>query len=370
MNILRKEIFQTITVVLMCSAICYSQNITSDFAQALEKIPQQPKWPSGIMFYDVQDAVDSFISMHSNTETVRFLQNKIQDQNSRKLALLSLAKLAASNEAAESVLYDLIHSQSHLRQDAITALAYLEPDDGRRIAENLLNQPGPYEARKPAVDILIRIGDQDTLDMLKQMQPEEESSVVRKALELAIPLLEYRLTEVALDKQAQRVQQETLCWRTLRETPPSLNGLEAYHKAAKTLSMQGQQFPRDYLEYKLNSSNLLGIAIISNQKETWAIDGLKKYATGKGSLGDLARSSLVEIGTSEALRALEHSLIPGGHRYANRHIMRILRLHGDQASAELAKKLASDERFSDDERNSLRITYEIIEKRLARVHQP
>ncbi len=364
MNILRKRPFPAVAIVLLCFAVCYSQDIASDFAQALEMVPQQAKWPSGIMLYDVQSAADSFISKYSGTEAVEFLKSKIEDPNSRKLALLSLAKLAASNEAAESAIYDVVHSRSRFRRDAITAIAYLAADNGRRIAQNLLSQPGSRKVRKPAVDMLVRLGDPNTLQMLKQMLPQEKNSFVKKALESAIPQLQYRLAQVPATEQAEWVQQEILCWRTSRETRADLSG-RAYHRAAETLSLQGWQFRREYLEYKLNRGDLVGIAIIGNQKETWAIEGLKSYATLNIFLGDVARTGLGKIGTSEALRALEVSLVPGGYNHANMHIMRILEHDGDKVSAEFMKKLSLDERFSERRRTYFKRAYKAIEMRLS-----
>ena len=130
--------------------------------------------------------------------------------------------------------------------------------------------------------------------------------------------------------------------------------------------MQGQRFPRDYLEYKLSSDDILVVGIIGMQREAWAVPALKKYATFKSLLGDFARGALARIATNEALRAIEDSIVPGGHSRANRHLVRLLRRHGDQASAELLRQLSSDERFSEGERISIIRAYEIILKRLAK----
>jgi hypothetical protein len=102
------------------------------------------------------------------------------------------------------------------------------------------------------------------------------------------------------------------------------------------------------------------------QKDTWAVPGLKEYATLKGSLGDFARSSLADIATSQALRALEDALVPGGYSRANTHLTMILENYGDKATAEFMRKLSVDQRFSEDERASFEYAYKIIEKRLAK----
>ncbi len=200
MNTLRNQFFLGVAVVLLSSAICYSQDIDSDFQQALNMVSVPPGLPCCRVFYDdVQEAADFFVSKHSDTATVEFLQTKIEDPNSRKLALLSLAKLAPANEAAENALYEQIYAKRH---SAITAIAYLDPDGGRRIAEILFSHPGPWYVRKAAAEILVGFGAQSSLEMLKHMQPDEKDPTVKIALESAIPQLEYRLTKLPLGKQA------------------------------------------------------------------------------------------------------------------------------------------------------------------------
>jgi hypothetical protein len=97
MNVLMKKLVPAGAVaILACAAACLSQDIASDFQQALDTVPEQPKWPSGIMYYDVQKAADSLIEKHKDASTLEFLRAKLEgDLRSKKLALLSLARLAA-----------------------------------------------------------------------------------------------------------------------------------------------------------------------------------------------------------------------------------------------------------------------------------
>lgn len=151
MNTLSEKSFVVAVITLLGSAVCYSQDIALDFQQALEVVPKHPKWPNGIMFYDIQDAVDSLISKHSGAGAVAFLETQVEDQNSRKrkLALLALAKLAATSQAAEKALCRQVDAPRWtIRRDAVIAVAYLDRKDGRRIAETLLAQPGPQDARR------------------------------------------------------------------------------------------------------------------------------------------------------------------------------------------------------------------------------
>ena len=198
------------------------------------------------------------------------------------------------------------------------------------------------------------------------MQPEEKDLDVKKHLESAIANLEYRLTEVPPDQQAEWARQETLYWRTLYESPRSRKVHSEEGLAAQTLYMQGWRFSRAFLEYKLESDSILAVGIIGMQRETWAVPRLAKYATWKGISGDFARGGLARIGTDESLQVIEDSIVPGGHSRANRHLVGLLRRHGDQASAELLRQLSSDQRFSEAERLAITRAYEIIENRLAR----
>jgi hypothetical protein len=349
---------------LLCCPVCYSQDTGSDFQQALAMVPEQPIWPSGIMYYDMGAAADSFVDKHSGVSAVEFLQTEIQKPDARRLALLCLAKLAPAGEAAEAAFYHALYGK--FGTEAVIAIAYLDPDDGRPIAESLVSQPGPWEVRRAAVEMLIGLGDDQTLEMFEQLIIHEEQVPIKKALERAIIPLKHRLTEVAPDKQADWAHWDTVCWRTFRETPLPRRVDGEKRLAAETLHMQGWRFPREYLEYKLSSADLLGIALMGLQKDTWAVPGLKEYATLKGSLGDFARSSLADIATSQALRALEDALVPGGYSRANTHLTMILENYGDKATAEFMKKLSVDQRFSEDERASFEYAYKIIEKRLAK----
>jgi hypothetical protein len=128
--------------------------------------------------------------------------------------------------------------------------------------------------------------------------------------------------------------------------------------------MQDSRFPRDYLEYKLSKGDILAVAIVGLQKESWAVHGLKSYVSEKGTRGDFARAALVKIGTSKALRVLEGSLVPGAPSSVIDHALILLRPYGDKDSAELMKKLASDERFSESQRACFYHAYEAIERRI------
>jgi hypothetical protein len=243
---------------------------------------------------------------------------------------------------------------------------YLDPSVARPMAETLLASPGSVKVRRPAVDMLIGLGDRDSLEMLKQMRPGEKDRIVRKGLGIAISELEYRLTEVPPAKQAEWALQEILCSRTLRDQDGPIPRDLQSHKfdAAKTLHMQGVKFSRYYLKYKLDHRDVLAALIIGNQKQAWVVERLKKYCREKGALGDAARVGLAKTGRNGGLRVLVDSLVTGLTSTVFNHVMSLLRLYGDEDSALFADALSLDQRFSEQERRSLTITHEVIQKRL------
>jgi hypothetical protein len=155
-----------------CCSVCRAQTqgksetIVADFERAVRTVQEQPKWPSGTMYSDMEGAANDFVRKHSGSSALDVLQDKIKgNRKPRKLALLVLAKLAVADEAAEEVfLHGAIYGKNRLvAQEAVIAVAYLDPADGRGIAEKLMTEPGPWEVRKAAVEMLVGLGDEHTL---------------------------------------------------------------------------------------------------------------------------------------------------------------------------------------------------------------
>jgi hypothetical protein len=366
MKTLRIGFSPVVIVFLLCLRVCNSQDFASDFQKALDIVSKQAKWPSGIMYYlDMEDATDFFVSKYIDSSTVAFLESKIQDPNSQKLGLLCLAKLTQISDVAKTALYQIIYNSPQSQRDAVTVIAYIDPNTSRPIAEKLLMQSGPWRIRVPACQMLIGLGDQSTLDLLKQLVADEKNFYVKQALESAIAQLEYRLTQVPPAKQAEWANYEILCWRTVRETPPPRAVDGEKQLAAQTLHAQGYVFTDEYLQYKLARRDLISIALIGNQKKTWAVPILGKHAVLGDSLGDFSRSALAKIRTSEALRALENAILPGGNSRANTQLLISLQQYGDDYTIEFMENLSKDERFSERERDALIYAYKIIESRLS-----
>lgn len=126
MNTFARQLWISIIVIGLCSQLCSCQDMALDFEQALAMVPSQPRWPNGIMYYDMEDAVDSFVSKHSDPATVSFLQTKMEDPRFARLALFCLAKLAPKDHNAEKTPYEQIDRSNSA---AIVTIAYLHPAD-------------------------------------------------------------------------------------------------------------------------------------------------------------------------------------------------------------------------------------------------
>ena len=128
MHTFARQFWISIIVIGLCSQLCLCQDMALDFEQALAMVPSQPRWPNGIMYYDMEDAVDSFVSKHSDPATVSFLQTKMEEPRFARLALFCLAKLAPKDQNAKKILYEQIHGRY---PTAVVAIAYLHPADAR-----------------------------------------------------------------------------------------------------------------------------------------------------------------------------------------------------------------------------------------------
>ncbi len=142
MNIYTKKLLLSVSLILLCSVVCCSGDRDADFQSALRMASDESR---GISLYNAESAADYFVGKHSGASAVGFAKAKINDPKSRKLALLILAKMAAVNEAGESSFYEAINAKN---QDAMTAVAYLDPVNGRRIAETLLDKSKPSRGIK------------------------------------------------------------------------------------------------------------------------------------------------------------------------------------------------------------------------------
>lgn len=104
MNI-SKRFLLGIAFVMSFSSLCYSQDIASDFEQVLGALREKAARPRrNLYYYDMEDAVNALVAKHKGPSAVEFLEEKIGEPNSRKLALICLAGLVATDKAAEDAL--------------------------------------------------------------------------------------------------------------------------------------------------------------------------------------------------------------------------------------------------------------------------
>ena|GEM_PF-3628293 len=115
MYLRNRRLLSTIVLsALWCSA-CWPQDIASDFQQAFQTVRQKAGGLRVFLsFHDVNEAATGFVAVHSGTAAAEFLQSRVADPDTGKLALLCLAKLAAANKAAEDALVSLIYQSPQL----------------------------------------------------------------------------------------------------------------------------------------------------------------------------------------------------------------------------------------------------------------
>ena len=350
------ELRLVVISVLICCTFCYAQETTVDCSRLFDEHMKNK---------DLSAAADQFISSCNDAEAIAFLQGRIGDPNSSKLAMISLAKLAPTSQAAKDVLYDSIYAGNG---SGMEALGYLEPDMCGILAKPLLIQSGVLEVRKPAAEILGATGDATTVEMLKTARyTTGEKSRLRRAIDSAITKLQYKLASVPFEEQHKWSREDLLLWRILRETPDlSRIGSAVYGEAAMAVKEQGRRISRSLLEYKVISEDLMGIALVGAQREAWAVEQLAGYATRGDNVGDFSRTALMNIGTPEAVAALQNSLLPDGSNRANVNIIMMLSLMGGREFAAFLKTLAQNDKFSEKDRRRMNTAVRVIEHRLAR----
>jgi len=341
--------------IFICCTLSYAQDTGIDCAQLFDECVKEK---------NLSVAADRFINLYNDADSIVFLHSKIEDPNSSKLAMISLAKLAVNKQSARDILYDSIYTKNG---QGIEAIGYLEPVACRTLVEPLLERQDNVEVRKDATEILGAVGDVGTLNVLEALRLSEKSRMVQRAINSAIEILQYKVTNVPLEEQKKWSQEDLMLWRTLKETPDiSRSGVAVYGKAAMAIKEQGKQISRNLLEYKVASGDLMGIALVGAQRETWAVRQLESFATRGDSVGDFSRTALMNIGTLEAIAALQNSLLPNGSNRANVNIIMMLSLMGGHDSADYLDKLAQDEEFSEKDRRRMTTAVRMIKQRLSR----
>lgn len=365
MNTERKTFIVALIVALAGSIACFSQDLNSTFGQALAQARSgKSQSAKSMMFDDFKQASELTIGSHTGPETVRFLKMKAEEPSSRKLALLSLARLGADDAITEIALAPRAYKK--YGREPVLAAAFLPNVKGRRVAEALVSRSDSWRIRELSAELLLGLGDASTVSMLRELVADGDLKPPRleKVVASTIINLEHRVTQVPPGRRASWAAQEVLGMRVLREVPlPRKVGGE-YTLAAEVLHKQGAVFSKDFLEYKLRSGDLLGIALTGVQKENWAIESLAALGRRNDFVGDMACNALGAIGTTEALRAIE-ALILADERMsvAGGHILSLLDRYGDSSSAEILLQYAEDSRFTESQRDSMAMVGRSIQRR-------
>jgi len=212
----------------------------------------------------------------------------------------------------------------------------------------------------------VAFGDENSLNLIQDARDGEETEDNRKAMGTAATELEHRLTQIPAEGQVSWSRQEIVYWRGLADPGPLPRDRGAvYSGVAARLFKDGERFSREFLEYKIGLHDLLAFAVVGVQKETWAIETLSEFARVGDSHGSFSRWALGNIGTREALAALEGCLTPRGNESINRNIITILQSHGDIKSADVLKEMSSNEGFSKLNRARMEAAQRYIRTRLS-----
>jgi len=364
MNTSKRNILLVWIVLGMFPVLCLSQDMVQDFYRGVEASTAkfEENWIRA-SYSDFEQAADRLVQRYTDASSIEFLKSKTQDRKSKRLALLTLAKIAVQNKDAENALYEEIQGRN---PGAIAAIAYIEPQESLRMAETLLLNASSRSTRRSAARILVAYGDEESLGLLEEATVREPMKVNREKLEAAISELQHKLFEVPAEQQESWSRQEIVYWRNFADSGPAPRNYNAIYPAvAARMYRNGERFSREFLVYKLDLHDPLAFTIIAYQKDTWAIGKLEEYALREDPSGSFARSTLGSLGTREALDAVEKCLIPGGDEKINRSVINILQSRGDTTSADFLEEMSSNEDFSDRNRSRMQAARDYIRIRLS-----
>jgi len=344
------------------------------FASAVKRCNEMSTSPAKWPMVKFSGRAEMLAKEYRDPDT-EFLKRKASPEArgaGKKLAMMVLVKYA-SDKAARDVIFELADREDRV---ALNALRYMEPAAARSVAQRLLTESRNGWVRAAAVDIIGIVGDAASLKLLKELQAKEQNRLVMPALKATIPWFEYRLAMPDEADQARWVKLETLWQEALEAAPTPIIVQEHYLLAAKYLHRKGVRFPLKFIEFKLRAegphgigARITAIAVIWQQKETKAVPLLKTWALRGGEEGALALAALAELGTSDAISAIESAIIETctaierEERYL-RGIIETLTWYGNARTSGFLGQLSEDERYSKELRAAFKAAAEAIEKRL------
>ena len=80
----RKKTFRTVALfVMMFAGVCFSEGPAADFDEALKAMPKQPKWPSGIMYCDMEPAAGTFAEKHADGSALMQISMAVDEKRAQ-----------------------------------------------------------------------------------------------------------------------------------------------------------------------------------------------------------------------------------------------------------------------------------------------
>jgi hypothetical protein len=317
-------------------------------------------------------------------QAVDFLVDQTQQKNGRvaiQLALITLAN-SGNEQWVETHFDSLVTAPNQLHWGALLLISYLPREQAQAMLEQRLEQlPGlknwSWGNIPPVAHLAAVLGDASTLEKLKALRQRlKEHSVfytnTARALNYPIHMLELRLA-LPEEQQARRQRNELLFWQALNQIViPNRIVDPRYQLVPQRLAHRGLTIDADFLLEQLENSPegfvtrttidsesdlRMAVALLVSQHGPQLIvrhfDPLTKEPHPE-AVRKQARRVLFELSTSPVLRVVEGRLTPEAGNGVNREIAHFLSEQGDWISFDRLNRLASDERFSADDREHFR----------------
>jgi len=282
----------------------------------------------------------------------------------RKLARLTLARLAEHSKAADAI----CELASRGDDEAVLLIAYMPSAIACQACKRLVENAKEGNIKAAAIDFLAVAGNRDTLELLTALKGREANQYVVESLAGAIPCLEEKV-KLPPEQQEEWSRQGISCWAAIREAPrPRLVGME-YELAAKELRKQGVKCSVPFLRNRIKAGDPLAVVLAGEQKEAELVDELVALLSAKKpEQAHAAKVALARIGTKEAVEALLRNVTPEG-KAENQSIAWLLADNSGEIALRELERLLADDRFRESH-PSLREAVESLRGRLDRAEHP
>jgi len=258
---------------------------------------------------------------------------------SAKLATLVLAH--TGGKEASDCLYALLVNRTKVGDDVAF---YMSPNDVREAAERVLADRPEAELQIAAAKLLVFVGDEHSLALLKRMSAGIDDATVRTRLQIAISAVTKRLDEAPKGRQLQWATQELRYARAAKEGAGHRSVAGVIFVSAQLLAGE-EAFSTAFLRSKIKSGHMLAVMIANSQRETNLVDALAKaLENATGSRSAYLMATLARIGNTAAMDALAKRIKPGPAE-ANEGVIRAIAGGGTESSIALLKKLSEDKAY-------------------------